>query len=311
MDVLFWGLVFVVSLVFLVKGADFLISTAEILGRWLKIPRFIIGVTIVSVGTSLPELISSIFAVLQNAQEIVAANVIGSNISNILLIVGVSALFAKELKVTKDLINIDLPLLAIATTIFLGTAIDGLITTGESILMILTYVSYVIYTIKDDQEKNNLDKEDKVKFKLKDGVLLLAGCVMLAFGANYLIESLVNLSQILNIAKDVIGITAVAVGTSLPELLVSIKAAIKGNSDVALGNIFGSNIFNAFVVIGIPGLISNLTLDTQTFLIGLPAMVAATLLFVISGISKRIHIWEGIFYLSLYILFIAKLFNWF
>ena len=120
-----------------------------------------------------------------------------------------------------------------------------------------------------------------------------------------------NLSAILNIATGVIAITAVAVGTSLPELLVSAKAALQKKSEIALGNIFGSNVFNALVVIGLPGLFRILPVDNQTFTIGVPTMALATLLFVISGISRRIHMWEGAFYLSVYVLFIAKLFNWF
>ena len=131
------------------------------------------------------------------------------------------------------------------------------------------------------------------------------------FGAKYLIDAVIHLSATLNIATGVIGITAVAVGTSLPELLVSIKAALQSKSEVALGNIFGSNVFNALVVIGLPGLFTTLPLDEQTFLIGVPTMALATLLFVISGISRRIHRWEGAFFIALYILFMGKLFNLF
>ena len=115
----------------------------------------------------------------------------------------------------------------------------------------------------------------------------------------------------LNLATGVIAISAVAIGTSLPELIVSIKAALQKKSEVALGNIFGSNIFNALVVIGLPGLFKTLDVDEKTFTIGLPTMAVTTLLFVISGISKRIHMWEGAFFLSVYILFIVKLFGWF
>jgi len=112
------------------------------------------------------------------------------------------------------------------------------------------------------------------------------------------------------IATGVIAITAIALGTSLPELIVSIKAAIQKKPEVALGNIFGSNIFNALVVVGIPGLFTTLKLDAQTYALGVPALILATLIFTISGISRRFHMWEGGFYLLLYILFIAKLFGW-
>ncbi len=141
--------------------------------------------------------------------------------------------------------------------------------------------------------------------------MLLGGIAGVAVGVKYLIEALIHLSQILNITTGIITITAVAIGTSLPELFVSIKAALQKKSEIALGNIFGSNIFNAMVVVGFPALFKSLTLDAQTFSIGVPTMALASLLFIISGISRRIHRWEGAFYLALYILFVAKLFNWF
>ena len=130
-------------------------------------------------------------------------------------------------------------------------------------------------------------------------------------GAKYLVESVINLSDMFNIGAGVIAITAIAIGTSLPELIVSVRAAVQRKSEIALGNIFGSNLFNMLVVIGLPGLFTTLPLDEKTFSIGLPVMAAATLLFVVSGISRRIHMWEGAFYLILYVFFIGKLFELF
>jgi len=128
-------------------------------------------------------------------------------------------------------------------------------------------------------------------------------------GAQYLVDSIIQLSLLLNVAVGVISLTMVALGTSLPELVVSGKAALKGKSEVALGNIFGSNVFNILVVIGFPGLFSTLFLDQQTFMIGLPALGLVTLLFIISIISQKIYIWEGIMYLFLYLFFMIKLFG--
>lgn len=328
---LFWIVVFIISLVVLVKGADWLIESAEKIGLALGLSPFIVGVTIVGVGTSFPELFSSLVAVFQGVNEVVVANAVGSNIANILLIVGVSAIVGKRLVVTKSLIDLDLPLLAISTVLLLGVVWDKQITFGEALLMLITYGIYLLYTAlhrepdTDDsdleflpsrQERRRKVETKKEKFirpklAIKDFFVLLVGIVSLIFGAKYLIDSLVNLSAMLNIATGVIAITAVAIGTSLPESMVSIKAARQKKSEIALGNIFGSNVFNALVVIGLPGLFSRLPIDGQTYLIGVPTMALATLLFVISGISRRIHIWEGLFYLSLYVLFIAKLFNWF
>jgi len=144
-----------------------------------------------------------------------------------------------------------------------------------------------------------------------DIVMLAVGVIGLAVGANYLIESIIFVSEALNIVPAVITITAVAFGTSLPELLVSVKAAMKGKSDVALGNIFGSNVFNVLAVVGIPGLFGTLIVDAKTIAVGIPVLVVVTVLFIFSGISKRIHVQEGILYLFLYLLFIAKLFELF
>lgn len=327
-----WGAVFIVSLVVLVKGADWLIASAEKIGLALGLSPFIVGVIIVGVGTSFPELISSFVAVLKGVTDIVTANAIGSNIANILLIVGISAIIGKKLIVTKSLIDLDLPLLAISTVLLLGIVWDKQITFGESLLMVVTYGIYLLYTVlhKDTEESKEINevlpsrqerrkhiiahkKELFARPKLiaKDFIQLIVGIFCLVLGAKYLIDALVNLSVMLNIATGVIAITAVAIGTSLPELLVSAKAAFQKKSEVALGNIFGSNVFNALVVIGFPGLFKTLAVDAQTFTIGVPTMALATLLFVISGISRRIHLWEGALYLSVYILFVAKLFNWF
>ncbi|NCS99419.1 calcium/sodium antiporter [Candidatus Parcubacteria bacterium] len=308
--ILFWIAVFVVSLLVLVKGADFLLGSSEKIGLAAGLSPFVVGVVIVGLGTSFPELISGISAILQGAPEIVAANAIGSNIANILLVVGFSALFARRLSVTKDLIDIEIPLLAVSTVLFVGVAIDGSITFVESLIIFLTYQIYLLYTIfHRDGTEEPASKRPKVT--KKDILLLILGVAGLVLGAKYLVLSVISLSEILNIATGAIALAAVALGTSLPELLVSIKAAKAGNAEVALGNIFGSNAFNLLMVVGIPGLFATLPLDEKTVTLGIPVLLASTFLFIVSGISKRIHMWEGAMYLMVYILFIGKLFNLF
>lgn len=325
-----WIVIFVVSLIVLVKSADWLIGSAEKIGLAAGLSPFIVGVTIISLGTSFPELITALFAAYKGVTDVVVSSAIGSNIANILLVVGVSAIVGRKLVVTKSLIDLDLPLLAIGTVLLLGVVWDKQITFGESLLMIVTFGVYLLYTVlyegiakESDEvsevlpsrkERRKAAQKEPVRPKLavKDFVFLFTGITGLAFGSKYLIDALINLSEALNIATGVIAITAVALGTSLPELFVSVKAAFQKKSEIALGNIFGSSVFNSLVVIGFPGLFfSPLEIDEQTFLIGVPTMALATLLFVISGISRRIHIWEGAFFLSVYILFIAKIFSWF
>jgi len=329
----FWALIFVISLVVLVKCADWFLISAEKIGLAIGLSPFIVGVTIVGLGTSFPELITSLTATFKGVTEIAAANAIGSNIANILLVVGLAAVFGRRLTVSKSLIDLDLPLLAMGTVLLLGIVWDGKINILEAALMLLTYIIYLIYTLKHEDDTANHEegleilpsRQERRKHKItrkkkeikrpkitgKDFLLIFIGVIGLVLGSRYLINSVIELSKILNIATGVIAISAVAIGTSLPELAVSVKAALQHKSEVALGNVFGSNVFNMLVVIGLPGIFKNLTLDEKTLSIGVPTLALTTLLFVISGISRRVHIWEGLFYLSLYILFIAKLFNLF
>lgn len=324
----------------MIKSADWLLEKSEKVGLALGISPFIVGVTIVGAGTSFPELISGLMAVWQGATEIVVANAIGSNIANILLVVGLAVVIGKKLVVSKNLIDLDLPLLSIVTVLFLGIVIDKQVTLIESVILLIAYVIYLFYTmqnresedaeIKKDADlpdilppalassKNKKDSKQKTIGKGKrpkivgiDLLMLVAGMIGLFLGSKYLIQSVVELADILKISAGLIAITAVALGTSLPELLVSVKAAKQGKAEVAIGNVFGSNVFNLLLVVGIPGLITTLQIDTNTFLVGLPTMLLATVLFVISGISRKIYIWEGMMFLLLYIVFIGKLFGLF
>ena len=331
-----WIFIFVVSLAALVKGADWMLESAERIGLAVGLSPFIVGVTIVGLGTSFPEVISSIFAILAGANEIVAANAIGSNIANILLVVGISAIVGRNLVVTKNLIDLDLPLIAATTALFAGVAFDGVITQLESLILFATFTIYFVYTLTHEAEdastgtdtsgvipnrnerRHLLDprkitdiirKNNRPEISWLDGVLLVVGVASLAFGAKYLIDSVIKLSEIIGIGTGPIALFAVAVGTSLPELLVSVKAAWQKKSEVALGNIFGSNVFNLLFVVGAPGLFVTLTLDDPTRFLALPVLIVATFLFIISGISRRIHSWEGAMYLVIYIFFCGKLFG--
>jgi cation:H+ antiporter len=327
---IFWILIFILSLALLVKSADWFVESSEKIALALKVSPFIIGVTIVAIGTSFPELASSLAAIFKGETEVVAANVVGSNIFNILFIIGLSAVVAGRLIVKRSLIDLDAPLLAASTVLLLFICLDKKISFGEGILLCLAFFVYFIYTIferKGSEEETaeivevlpsrieRREKEAKIeikavkpeKLKLKVFLFLIIGVAGLIFGANYTIESMIKISEIIKIPSSLIAIIALAAGTSLPELVVSVRAAAQKKYEISLGNIFGSNVFNALVVTGIPALIRPLTIDNLTFSIGLPFLVAATLLFVISGISRRIHIWEGAMYLLIYILFIVKL----
>ncbi len=344
METIYLILLFSVSIFALVKGADWFLGGAEKIGLFLGMSPFIVGVTIVSFGTSFPELFTGIMAVLRGVPDIVVANAIGSNIANILLVVGFSALVGGKLVVTKSLVDLDLPLLAAGTVILLtmifpfgekgsGATIEWI----ESLVLIIGYAVYVFYIFLHQEKENELPEEiskekmgdtatlptrderrkhvvrskkaKKPGLKKEDIILFLTGILFLFFGAHFVIDSAVQLSEKFAIGVGVVSIIAIAIGTTLPELFVSVKAARDNKPEVALGNIFGSNIFNSFIVIGVPGIIGELTLDEKTYQIGVPFLLIATALFVISGISRRIHAYEGAFYLLLYFLFIVKIFG--
>lgn len=312
---LIWILIFVASLYVLVKGADWFLISAEKIGLSFGLSPFIVGVTIVAMGTSFPELFTAIAAGMKGVTEVIPANAIGSNIANILLVVGIASVVGGKLVVSKNLIDIELPLLSIGTVILLGVIWPWrgeavVVTRPESMLLVLTYLGYLLYTVihkEPGEEEASGSLTSRVTGK--DWLILMGGVICLTLGAKFLVDSVIEISEMLGVAVGVVSIIAVAIGTSLPELVVSVKAALNDKSEIAIGNIFGSNAFNSFMVIGIPGIFTTVQLDDPTFMIGLPVMVMATFLFVISGISKRIHSWEGIFFLSLYVLFVAKILN--
>lgn len=319
---IFWSVVFFLSLAVLIKGSDFLLTSAERIGVAMGMSPFIVGVVIVGFGTSLPELASSIAGVLAGASELVAANVVGSNIANILLIAGISAIVSGRLTVGKSLIDLDIPMLAIATVFFVSVAYDGAISRAESAFLLIAFTVFLFYTFlhKDDKEEKarellvEYEKEKQIengiasngRVSWRDVALLVLGLAMLIAGAGYLVDSVLALSGILGIGVGLISLIAVAVGTSMPEMVVSIRAGLQGKADVSLGNIFGSNVFNVFMVIGLPGLIAPLVIDPDTLKIGIPVMVGTTLLFLISTLSNRVYKYEGAMYVLLYALFLGK-----
>lgn len=310
MTLTFWLVVFTVSVIVLVKAADYFTDSSEKLGLALGISPFIVGITIVSIGTSFPELISSIVATVQNVTEIVIANVIGSNLFNILMIIGFAAIFAKRLIITRDLINLDLPLLASFTALFIVACIwDRKFTFVEGIISLLAFLTYLHYSVKSKTvvEEEKVRKKGKITIKLIFAVVCSAFFVFL--GAKYMVESVVKLSEITGIGTSVISLTAVAAGTSFPELFVSVVAAIKRKFELALGNILGSNIFNISLVTGISALIRPLYVSNSILTLGIPFLIIATLLMIFSGISKKIHNWEGAIMLLIYLIFLGKLFN--
>jgi cation:H+ antiporter len=317
-DLITWIGIFVISLFVLIKSSDYFTGYAEKIGTFFRLPPFIVGVTIVAIGTSLPELVSSILAVLRNSSEIVVANVIGSNIANIFLILGIAAIMSKKIKIVYELVHVDLPLLVGSAFLFAAMIWDGVFTLPEALISILGIIIYFAYTINTEKKHKDVEIRKEMKGQLnvknhmfKNWAVLVVSGIFIYFGAKYTIESIIALSGILNIGKEIIAVSAVALGTSLPELAVSVVAARKGKPEIAVGNILGSNIFNTFAVMGIPALFGTLIIPSGIIAFSLPMMLMATLLFFFMTQEKVVTKWEGYLLILFYVFFIGKVFGLF
>ena len=309
-----WIGFFFISLFFLIKSSDYFTDSAEKLGLFLGIPNFIIGATIVSVGTSLPELVSSIIAVSNNSSEIVVGNVLGSNITNICLVLGISAIVGSNIQITYKLNRFNLMLLVGSAIILTATLYDSTFTLLEALLCIGCLILYISLTIIKELRSKVNSKNKEINFNYKNLIILIFSTLFIYFGAKYTIEAVINLSKILNIGKETIAASAIALGTSFPELMVSLSAARKGNPEMAIGNVIGSNIFNSFAVMGIPALIGSLVVPQGMLTFSLPlllicAMLIATVLYFFIAFNKKITRWEGWLLLLFYFIFIGKLFK--
>lgn len=310
MQLMIWAGGLAVALFILIRGADVFITGAKQIGVAMKLSPFIIGVLIVGLGTSLPELASSIAGVLDGSPEIVAANVVGSNITNILLIIGLIAFLKGPIIISRDLLKTELPLFFIATVHFVLAISDGTVDRVEALLLTATFGAYLWYTLAstDGGEKEETTLEEK-KFKYTAIVFVVLGIVGVLVGAHYTVEMAVNIATAMSVPIGLVSIAAIAIGTSLPELFVSFQAAKTGETELAIGNIFGSNAFNALMVVGIPGLMTALPAGAVVMELGLGVMVAASLMLFVSGLAKQVHRWEGLMLLIFFGFFLVKLTN--
>ena len=313
MEILTWIIVFIASLSVLIKASDFFTDSAEKIGLHFGVPAFIVGVTIVAFGTSLPEIITSIISVLKDSSEIVVGNVVGSNIANIFLVFGLTAIIARKMTITHDIIKVDLPFLAGSALLLAASIWDGEFNRFEAVLCLAGLGIYLLYSVNSkDKLKEEEDEELEKKKKgspWKAFVILAISAAFIYLGANFTIEAIIKLSELLNLGKEVIAVSAVAFGTSLPELVVTISAVRKNKPEIAVGNVLGSNIFNAFAVMGIPALIGPLAIPASIITFSLPMMLIATVLFILMMQDRKIANWEGWLLLLFYVFFIVKLFG--
>ena len=304
-------IIFPTALAVLIVATHYLLRSAGNLGVVLGISPFIVGAFIVALGTSLPEASVALFSAWHGLVGVPVAQTVGSNIANILLVLGISVLLVRNLSITRNLINVEIPLITAVTLLFVFVVFDGTVNAYEGVFLLLGLACYVVYVFySEDNRSYPLSSEEKLQglsFVPKWVGVFLAALIFIVFSSQYVIQSLETLAHSFSVPEEIIALTALALGTSLPEIVVSIQAALRNEIEVVVGNVIGSNIFNILLVIGLPALITTLTVDSTVLFIGVPALVGATILFVISGISNKIHLWEGLFYILLYMVLVGKI----
>ena len=305
---------FVLQIVFLalgffllVKGADWFVDGASGLARKLGIPQLVIGLTIVAMGTSLPEAAVSISAALRGNAEITIGNIVGSNILNILIILGVTALIA-TLKVADSTVRYEIPFMIVVTFVLLWLGYTGgQVTWLEGVILWVLFLLYLRYLYMMAKKGKEEEREVEQFSTAKIIGLILAGVVMIVAGSNFAVEGASNLAKALGISQRFIGLTIVALGTSLPELVTSVSAARKHNADIAIGNIVGSNIFNSLFIVGTTALITPVTFASGFVVDTLIAAAVGILLFVCVARTKELRKKAGIVMLLAYILYFLYL----
>jgi cation:H+ antiporter len=308
MQIAIWTLFLAISIFVLVRGADLFVTGSKKIGFRLGMSPFIIGVLIVGLGTSLPELASSVAGVISGVPEIVIANAVGSNITNILLIVGVLAAFGGTVYIKQDLLRTELPIFLIATVHFIAAVYDGVVDRLEGLLLFGTFFAYLWYLFSDSSGTSTDDEVvEEEGTLLRATVFIILGLAALLVGAHFTVVNAVNLASAFAIPIGLVSIAAIAIGTSLPELFVSIQAMKTGEADLAVGNVFGSNAFNMLLVVGLPALLAPLPADRVVMEIGLTVLAAASIIFFVSGLARQIMRWEGLMMLLFFGFFLLKL----
>jgi len=332
----------VIGLLLLVKGADFFVTAAASIAKRLGVSEFVIGLTLVAIGTTIPELASSVAASLKQASGLVIGNIVGSNIANIGLIIGAAAAL-KAIPTKLEMLKRDGYVMLFSALMFIGFISDFTVTIQEAVICIVFYAAYLIFLTEQKPELkekqhfkhfmnyffrfgyvkalmlrfNNINQKGKkssphpIGRKIpgrmgRDLAILIAGAAGVIIGANYLVEGAVFFAGLLELPQTVVGITLVAIGTSLPELMVAIVAARRGYGDIAVGNVIGANIINILLIMGLSALVAPLAVTGGVLYIAAPFMLLlSVLLLVFFRTGWRIKRKEGLVFLSLYALFIA------
>ena len=311
---------FAAGLTLLIVGADVVVKGASRIAAGAGISPLAIGLTVVAFGTSSPELAVSIKSAYAGQAEIALGNIIGSNIFNVLLIMGVSALIT-PLAVSRKLIRIDVPLMILASVLVLVFALDGKIDRQDGGIFVVMLLVYLLFLFLEGSREGIIARENRAGdpspenprrpgFLIYNSIMVLAGLGMLVLGSDWLVTSSISVARLLGVSELIIGLTIIAAGTSLPEVVTSIIASMRGERDIAVGNIIGSNLFNILGVLGISSLISpsGIEVNDSIIVFDLPVMIAVAItclpIFFTGGEISR---WEGGLLFGYYIIYTVYL----
>ena len=305
MDITISSIKIIIGFILLIKGADFFVDGSAAVAKKLGVPQIVIGLTIVAMGTSAPEAAVSISAGLKGNNGISIGNVLGSNIMNVLLILGITSVITM-LTVKKDTVKVDIPFMIFSTILFIGWGmIDGKLTRVTGIIFLLLLAGYIGYLMWYSKKHGSEEDEEDIK-DVKGWLIpiyILGGIGAIILGSNIAVGGASTLAEIFGVSDRVIGLTIVAFGTSLPELMTSVTAARKGNVDIAIGNIVGSNLFNILFILGITSVIIDLPYlaEGANFMIdGFVALATAVLLWLFTFKNNRLGRVGGLTMLACY-----------
>ena len=312
-QIVFQAIILVVGFVFLVKGADWFVDGAASIATKFGIPQLIIGLTIVALGTSAPEAAVSITAAASGNADITIGNIVGSNILNIFIILGLTALVA-PVAVQKSSLVVDIPVVIGISALLLVMGLDENITRLDAGILIVIFALYLGYLFWDAKKSialssdTNEESEEIKNLSIPKAIFsTIIGLVLIVLGSNCVVGSATFIAEKAGLSERFIGLTIVALGTSLPELFTSVTAAIKKNSDIAVGNIIGSNIFNILFVVGLSGLIIPVPFQSAFRFDAIVSTVAAILLLVFCLPKKQLGRWAGVIFLICYAVYFYKI----
>ncbi len=315
--------ILIAGFILLIKGADFFVEGSASIAKLLKVPSIVVGLTIVAMGTSLPEMSVSVSAAINGSNEIAISNVVGSNIFNLIVVLGVCALF-NSVPVDKQILRRDYPFLIFITAVLVFFMADiikpwadveegsaGILSRLNSIIFLFLFISYLVFTVKGalKSRKTNIAAEDAGNEKphslFISIIFIVCGVIAIKFGGDFVVDSSKYIALKMGMTETLVGLTIVALGTSLPELVTSMVAAKKGETSLAVGNVIGSNIFNIIFILGVSGTIHPIMAENQNLIDAVISLVISIGVYFLTVRKRKLERKEGIVMLSVYAVYMV------